>query len=180
MFNITFDRLIPCVAGRKTFTNRDKMVPIQDGGKVSMTDEAFTALAISNYWAKWRSGGVPKWTDTRLHALEAANLLLRCQVASVTTIGAADKFQLMQVRKMVKENLFKKVKFINTPVVEAAAMAYLAKIFAIKPEEQRDWIATFAPYVRDALNNKRNNVAQDLKAVVKGMHHSILTVKIWR
>ena len=81
---------------------------------------------------------------------------------------------------MVKENLFKKVKFINTPVVEAAAMAYLAKIFAIKPEEQRDWIATFAPYVRDALNNKRNNVAQDLKAVVKGTHHSFLTVKIWR
>ena len=64
MFNIMFDRLIPCVAGKKTFANRDKMVPIQDGGKVSVTDEAFTALAISNYWAKWRSGGVPKWTDT--------------------------------------------------------------------------------------------------------------------
>jgi len=64
---------------------------------------------------------------------------------------------------MVKENLIKKVKLITTSVSEAAVMAYLATIFAIKPEEQHDWIATCAPVVCDALNNKPNIVVQDLK-----------------
>jgi hypothetical protein len=39
------------------------------GGKITIVDEAFTILAIQNYWPKWFSTtGVPapaKWTDLR-------------------------------------------------------------------------------------------------------------------
>jgi hypothetical protein len=33
---------------------------------------------------------------------------------------------------------------------------------------QRKWSATYAHCVRDALNNKRNNISQDLKTEIKG------------
>ncbi len=49
-------------------------------------------------------------------------------------------------------------------------MKYLANKFSIKPEDERDWMATYAPYAKDALNNKRNNVSQDLKKAVAGKH----------
>ncbi len=102
--------------------------------------------------------------------LEKRNKMLRLQVSSVTSVGAADPFQVLQIRKMVKEDLFKKVKFINKPSLELACMRYLSNKFSIKQEDERDWMATYAPYAKDALNNKRNNVSQDLKKAVKGKH----------
>jgi len=102
--------------------------------------------------------------------LETRNKMLRMQVSSVTNVGAADQFQVLQIRKMVKEDLFKKVKFINKPSLEMACMQYLSNKFSIKQEDERDWMATYAPYAKDALNNKRNNVSQDLKKAVKGKH----------
>ena len=102
--------------------------------------------------------------------LEKRNKMLRLQVSSVTSVGAADPFQVLQIRKMVKEDLFKKVKFINKPSLELAYMRYLSNKFSIKQEDERDWMATYAPYAKDVLNNKRNNVSQDLKKAVKGKH----------
>ena len=69
-FWIFFDRLVATIAGKKIWTNRDKVgVPITTGGKITIVDEAFTVLAIENYWPKWFSpNGVPspaKWTDSR-------------------------------------------------------------------------------------------------------------------
>jgi uncharacterized Ntn-hydrolase superfamily protein len=104
----------------------------------------------------------------QVKALERRNRMLRLQVKSVTSVGMADQFQVLQVRKMVKEDLFKKVKFINKHSLEVSCMKYLANKFSIKPEDERDWMATYAPYAKDALNNKRNNVSQDLKKAFKG------------
>jgi hypothetical protein len=69
-FWLFFDRLVATIAGKKIWTNRDKVgVPITTGGKITIVDEAFTILAIQNYWPKWFSTtGVPspaKWTDSR-------------------------------------------------------------------------------------------------------------------
>jgi hypothetical protein len=65
-FNVFFDYLVPCTAGRKCFTDRAKVIStISDGGKVNVTDEAFTELMILNYWNKWHNQGHCKWTDAR-------------------------------------------------------------------------------------------------------------------
>jgi hypothetical protein len=65
-FNLLFDRLMPCVAGKKVWTSRDKMAcAITDGGKITITDEAFTELCLLNYWDKWSAKGPAEWTDAR-------------------------------------------------------------------------------------------------------------------
>jgi hypothetical protein len=65
-FNLFFDRLVPCVAGKKVWTGRDKMAcAITDGGKITITDEAFTELCLLNYWDKWSANRPVKWTDAR-------------------------------------------------------------------------------------------------------------------
>jgi hypothetical protein len=65
-FNLFFNRLMPCVAGKKVWTSRDKMAcAITDGGKITITDEAFTELCLLNYWDKWSVNRPAKWTDAR-------------------------------------------------------------------------------------------------------------------
>ncbi len=50
-FWLFFDRLVATIAGKKVWTNRDKVgEPIATGGKITIVDEAFTVLAIQNYW----------------------------------------------------------------------------------------------------------------------------------
>ncbi len=66
-FNLFFDELVPCVAGRKVWTLREKATKkISEAGKiVSVLDEAFTILALTNYWDRWLNNGTAKWTDSR-------------------------------------------------------------------------------------------------------------------
>jgi hypothetical protein len=65
-FNLLFDRIMPCVAGKKVWTSRDKVACSNtDGGKITITDEAFTELCLLNYWDKWSAKGPAKWTDAR-------------------------------------------------------------------------------------------------------------------
>jgi hypothetical protein len=65
-FNLFFDRLMPCVAGKKVWTSRDKMAcAITDGRKITITNEAFTELCLLNYWDKWSANRPAKWTDAR-------------------------------------------------------------------------------------------------------------------
>jgi hypothetical protein len=47
-------------------------------------------------------------------------------------------------------------------------MKYLSNKLNVPAERQHKWSATYAHCVRDALNNKGNNVSQDLKAEIKG------------
>jgi ABC-type microcin C transport system permease subunit YejB len=99
--------------------------------------------------------------------LHARNQMLARQIRNITKIGGVDKYELMQIRKMVKEDLFKRVKFITTMAVEAKCMKFLSNKLNVPAELQHKWSAKYAQYVRDALNNKRNNVSQDLNAEIK-------------
>ena len=64
-FNLFFDRLLPCVAKKKVWTSKDKMASsITDGGKITVTDKAFTELCLLNYWDKWSKNKPAKWTDS--------------------------------------------------------------------------------------------------------------------
>ena len=69
-FWLFFDRLVANIAGKKAWRNRDKVgEAITTGGRITIVDEAFTILALQNYWPKWFSTtGVPgraTWTDSR-------------------------------------------------------------------------------------------------------------------
>jgi hypothetical protein len=84
-------------------------------------------------------------------------------------MGGVDKYELMQIRKMVKEDLFKRVKFITTTAMDAKRTKYyLSNKLNVPGERQHKWSATYTHCVRDVLNNKRNNVSRDLKAEIKG------------
>jgi hypothetical protein len=66
-FNFFFDELVPCVAGRKIWTRREKGARlISDSRKViSVLDKAWTILALENYWPRWINKGSAVWTDSR-------------------------------------------------------------------------------------------------------------------
>ena len=69
-FWIFFDRLVANIAGKKSWRNRDKVgESITTGGRIIIVNEAFTILALQNYWPKWFSNmGVcdrAQWTDSR-------------------------------------------------------------------------------------------------------------------
>jgi len=100
--------------------------------------------------------------------LQNRNAMLSRQIKDVSKIGGVDRYEVMQLRKVVKEDLFKRVKFITTMATETKCLQYLSNKLNVLPETRRDWCATYAHCVRDALNNKRNNVSQDLKAEIKG------------
>jgi hypothetical protein len=63
--------LISSIAGKKLWVNHDKVGErITKGKKITITDEAFTVLAIQNYWPTWfgdMRGGKQSalWTDSR-------------------------------------------------------------------------------------------------------------------
>ena len=61
-----FDVLVPCIAGKKIWTNQRKMAErITESNCVMVVEKAFTVLCIENYWNKWVHGGVTLWTQSR-------------------------------------------------------------------------------------------------------------------
>jgi hypothetical protein len=67
-FCFFFNDLVPCVAGRKVWTQREKANKLISEAKkvVSVLDEAFTVLALKNYWKRWNNTGTAIWTDSRV------------------------------------------------------------------------------------------------------------------
>jgi hypothetical protein len=66
--SIFFDDLVPCVVGRKVWTLREKAIKLISEAKkvVSVLDEAFTILALMNYWERWTGKGkTARWTDSK-------------------------------------------------------------------------------------------------------------------
>jgi hypothetical protein len=63
-----FDHLVPCVAGQKVWTQREKANKLISEAKkvVSVLDKAFTVLALKNYWKRWNNTGTAIWTDSRV------------------------------------------------------------------------------------------------------------------
>jgi hypothetical protein len=94
--------------------------------------------------------------------------MLACQIKTMTKMGGVDKYELMQIRKMVEEDLFKGVKFITTTAMVTKCMQYLSNKLNVPKETQRKWTPTYAHCLYcDALNNKHNNVPQDLKSEIR-------------
>jgi hypothetical protein len=61
-----FDKFVPNVAGKKVWSNKVKILAtITDSGCVMITDEAFTVVALENYWDRWYNQKTAKWTDSR-------------------------------------------------------------------------------------------------------------------
>ena len=49
---------------------------------------------------------------------QSQNLMLSCQIKNVSKMGGVDRYDVMQLRKMVKEDLFKRVKCMTTEATE--------------------------------------------------------------
>ena len=66
-FYFFFDDLVPCVAGRKVWTLREKAIKLILEAKkvVSVLDEAFTILALMTYWERWTGNGTTRCTDSK-------------------------------------------------------------------------------------------------------------------
>jgi hypothetical protein len=66
-FHFFFDDLVPCVAGQKVWTLREKAKKLISEAKkvVSVLDEAFTILALTNYGERWTGNGTARWTDSK-------------------------------------------------------------------------------------------------------------------
>ena len=64
-FSMTW--LSPCVAGQKVWTLREKATKLISEAKkvVSVLDEAFTILALMNYWERWTGNGTARWPDSK-------------------------------------------------------------------------------------------------------------------
>jgi hypothetical protein len=90
------------------------------------------------------------------------------QVRAISKTNLADKFMESEVRKYVKESLWKRCKFITCAETMEDCMAEVACEFNIPLDKRDHWKSTYAHAVRDALNNRRNNTSQDLKKELTG------------
>jgi hypothetical protein len=90
------------------------------------------------------------------------------QIRAISKTHLADKFMENEVRKYVKESLWKRCKFITSAETMEHCMNEVAHHFSIAAEKREHWKSTYAHSVRDALNNRRNNTAQDLKKEIAG------------
>ena len=97
------------------------------------------------------------------------------QIRAISKTSLADKFLENEVRKYVKEGLWKRCKFITCRETMEECMNEVANQFAIEDKKREHWKSTYEHAVRDALNNRRNNTAQDLKKELIGrwdlVHH---------
>jgi hypothetical protein len=61
-----FDKFVPCIADVKIWSTKVKnSKTITKSGCVTITDEAFTLLALENYWGCWFHQQLARWTDSR-------------------------------------------------------------------------------------------------------------------
>jgi hypothetical protein len=90
------------------------------------------------------------------------------QIRAISKGSLADKFMSAQVKKYVKESLWKRCKFITCRETMEECMEEVAKQFGIIGEKREHWKSTYEHAVRDALNNRRNNTAQGLKKELTG------------
>jgi hypothetical protein len=90
------------------------------------------------------------------------------QICAISKTSLADKFLENEVRKYVKEGLWKRCKFITCRETMEECMNEVADQFTIEDKQREHWKSTYKHAVRDALNNRQNNTAQDLKKELIG------------
>ena len=161
--------------------NEDDEAAVDDGSKKpaaknteeenqSDSDEDAASTLATRNSPKGAHAVTVEQLKTQLGALKRTNALLQRQVRGSADGGATNLVELAAVQKRAKDFLFKKVKFITTANLERQAMRHLASMFNVDKDTEQQWIMTYASEVREALNNKRNNVAQQLKGEVIGKY----------
>ena len=60
-----FDKFVPCVAGVNIWSTKLKILKtVTNNGFVTITDEAFTIMALGNFWGCWFHQQPAQWTDS--------------------------------------------------------------------------------------------------------------------
>ena len=103
-----------------------------------------------------------------IHSYQTQLLRAERQLRAVSKSALADRFLENEVTKYVKERLWKHCKFITCRETMAECMNEVSAQFAIEDGKREHWKSTYEHAVRDALNNRRSNTAQDLKKELNG------------
>jgi len=77
-------------------------------------------------------------------------------------INEKDELVMLRLRRYVKEQLWKKVKFITDDDVLERALNKCADQFGVDEKERYDWRQRMSREVQQSLNNRRNNCVNDL------------------
>jgi hypothetical protein len=72
-------------------------------------------------------------------------------------ITEEDEMVVMKLRRFVKEQLWKKVKFITDDNVLDRALQKCIEHFRVDEREQTDWKLRMLREVQQSINNRRNN-----------------------
>jgi hypothetical protein len=102
--------------------------------------EAGVILSVVQYQAIIR--------DYKEHLLMAEQ-----QVRAISKTSLADRFMENEVRKYVKESLWKRCKFITCTETMSEYINEVAAQFAIAGDKREHWKSTYAHAVWDAYNN---------------------------
>jgi bacterioferritin (cytochrome b1) len=77
-------------------------------GKVNKNTRCnLTTTALGNQLQIHHTKDTTDTLQESVAKLEGHNQMLACQIKNITKMGVPDKYELMQIRKMVKEDLFK-------------------------------------------------------------------------
>ena len=98
---------------------------------------------------------------------EKEELKIRLQQATRQTkikrlMNEEDELLLLRLRRYVKEQLWKKVKFITNDDVLGKALNNCADHFGIEEKERQDWKLRMSREVQQSINNRHNNCITDL------------------
>ena len=77
-------------------------------------------------------------------------------------INEEDELVMLRLRRYVKEQLWKKVKFITYGNFWERALNKCADHFSVDDKERYDWKQQMSREVQQSMNNRRNNCINDL------------------
>ena len=73
-----------------------------------------------------------------------------------------------RVRKEATDTIFRAVKFMNTENLVRNTLRRLSELMNVEEDLRYEWELVYRKDLVFAINNKRNSVAQDCKAKLKG------------
>ena len=82
-----------------------------------------------------------------------------------------DELRNYQIKRYVKEFLWKRVKWITDDVILQKTLDKCARHFQIVAKDVLDWKIRHSKEVQNSLNVRRNNCVQDMAAAYKGNHY---------
>ena len=100
-------------------------------------------------------------------ALALENARLKRQLNGLCNVGVRDKTMATAVRKYTKDELFSKIKFVTHKDEQLEnLMSRAVRYFNVTERDKLHWEQTYQHELCDAINQKRNHVAQTLRKVV--------------